>query len=46
MVERVFGGLLASRVACASCGHEAASSEQFLDISVEIPQATASVRDR
>ncbi|KAK9843494.1 hypothetical protein WJX81_005881 [Elliptochloris bilobata] len=38
-VERVFGGQLASRVACTGCGHEAATSEPFLDISVGIPQA-------
>lgn len=46
MVERVMGGLLASRVTCSSCGHEAASTEQFLDISVEIPQSGAPVGDR
>jgi len=46
VVERVFGGELASRVACLSCGHEAVAAEPFLDISIGIPQGAAADPDR
>jgi hypothetical protein len=46
LVQRVFGGELASHVACQGCDHEAATAEPFLDISVSIPQAAAPAADR
>ncbi len=46
LVQRVFGGELASHVACQGCDHEAATAEPFLDISVSIPQAAAPDADR
>lgn len=38
LIERVFGGRLASAIACAECGYESISSEPFFELSLPLPE--------
>lgn len=40
--SKVFGAKLVSKLECMNCDHTVTHDEEFLDISVEVPQTEAS----